>query len=90
MAGHTLKIQAVPACQRLTEDVGYPKHREHMSAVLMWMKYSPHWRVFIDRLDREFLQWGVNFLLPFPEDILRLIYRRRQTSLTAEMKEAAN
>jgi hypothetical protein len=54
--------------QRLTEDVGHPKLREHMSAVLMLMKYSPHWRVFMDRLDREFPQWGTNFLLPFPED----------------------
>jgi hypothetical protein len=54
--------------QRLTEDVGHPKLREHMSAVLMLMKYSPHWRVFMDRLDREFPQWGSNFLLPFPED----------------------
>jgi hypothetical protein len=53
--------------QRLTEDVGHPKLREHMSAVLMLMKYSPHWRVFMDRLDREFPQWGTNFLLPFPE-----------------------
>ena len=54
--------------QRLTEDVGHPKLREHMSAVLMLMKYSPHWRVFMDRLDKEFPQWGANFLLPFPED----------------------
>jgi hypothetical protein len=54
--------------QRLTEDVGHPKLREHMSAVLMLMKYSPHWKVFMDRLDREFPQWGSNFLLPFPED----------------------
>jgi hypothetical protein len=32
------------------------------------MKYSPNWRVFMQRLDREFPQWGKNYLLPFPED----------------------
>jgi hypothetical protein len=45
--------------QRLTEDVGHPKLREHMSGVLMLMKYSPDWRVFMERLDKELPQWGV-------------------------------
>jgi hypothetical protein len=52
----------------LTEDVGHPKLGEHMSAVLMLMKYSLHGRVFMERLDREFPRWGTNFLLPIPED----------------------
>jgi P63C domain len=54
--------------QRLTEDVGHPKLREHLAAVVMLMKYSPTWRVFMDRLDKEFPQWGKNYLLPFPDD----------------------
>ena len=54
--------------QRLTEDVGHPKLREHLAAVVMLMKYSPDWRVFIERLDKEFPQWGKNYLLPFPEN----------------------
>ena len=54
--------------QRLTEDVGHPKLREHLAAVVMLMKYSPNWRVFMDRLDIEFPQWGKNYLLPFPDD----------------------
>jgi P63C domain-containing protein len=54
--------------QRLTEDVGHPKLREHLSAVVMLMKYSPNWQVFMDRLDREFPQWGKTYLLPFPDD----------------------
>jgi hypothetical protein len=54
--------------QRLTEDVGHPKLREHLGAVVMLMKYSPTWRVFMDRLDVEFPQWGSNYLLPFPDD----------------------
>jgi hypothetical protein len=53
--------------QRLTDDVGHPKLREHLAAVLMLMKYAPNWRVFMDRLDREFPQFGDNMLLPFPE-----------------------
>jgi len=34
----------------------------------MLMKYSPDWRVFMERLDRELPQWGSNYLLPFPDD----------------------
>jgi hypothetical protein len=54
--------------QRLTEDIGHPKLREHLAAVVMLMKYSPNWKIFMDRLDHEFPQWGDNFLLPFPDD----------------------
>jgi hypothetical protein len=54
--------------QRLTDDIGHPKLREHLAAVVMLMKYSPDWEVFIDRLDREFPQWGDTKLLPFPDD----------------------
>lgn len=54
--------------QRLTEDTGHPRLREHLAAVVMLMKYSPNWRVFMDRLDQEFPQWGANYLLPFPDD----------------------
>jgi hypothetical protein len=34
----------------------------------MLMKYSPDWQVFMDRLDKEYPQWGANYLLPFPDD----------------------
>jgi hypothetical protein len=34
------------------------------------MKYSPDWRVFMDRLDKEYPQWGANYLLPFPDDYI--------------------
>ncbi len=54
--------------QRLTEDVGHPKLREHLAAVVMLMKYSPNWEVFMDRLDQEFPQWGTTYLMPFPDD----------------------
>lgn len=54
--------------QRLTEDFGHPKLREHLMGVVMLMKYAPNWQVFMDRLDREFPQWGDTLMLPFPED----------------------
>jgi P63C domain-containing protein len=54
--------------QRLTDEVGHPKLREHLAGVVMLMKYSPNWRVFMDRLDHEYPQWGKTLLLPFPDD----------------------
>ena len=54
--------------QRLTDDVGHPKLREHLVGVTMLMKYSPDWRVFMDRLDKEYPQWGKTMMLPFPDD----------------------
>jgi hypothetical protein len=35
--------------------------REPLAAVVM-MKYSPDWKVFMDRLDRAFPQWGKSYL----------------------------
>jgi hypothetical protein len=54
--------------QRLTDDVGHPKLRQHLEGVIMLMKYSPNWKVFMDRVDHEYPQWGNNLLLPFPDD----------------------
>lgn len=54
--------------QRLTEDIGHPKLREHLAGVVMLMKYSPNWKIFMDRIDMEYPQWGKNYLLPFPDD----------------------
>lgn len=54
--------------QRLTDDIGHPKLREHLAVVLMIMKYSPNWQVFMTRLDNEFPQWGSSLMLPFPEN----------------------
>lgn len=54
--------------QRLTDDIGHPKLREHMAAVIMLMKYSPDWKTFMQRLDKEFPQWGDTMMLPFPDN----------------------
>ncbi len=53
--------------QRLTEDIGHPKLREHLVGVIMLMKYSPSWRIFMERLDKEYPQWGKTLMLPFPD-----------------------
>jgi hypothetical protein len=34
----------------------------------MLMKYAPDWQTFMDRLDREYPQWGQTLLLPYPTD----------------------
>lgn len=54
--------------QRLTEDIGHPKLREHLAAVVMLMKYSPNWQIFMERLDKELPQWGDSWMLPFPDN----------------------
>ena len=54
--------------QWLTETDGHPKLREHLAAVVMLMKYSPNWKVFMERLDIEMPQWGETMMLPFPDN----------------------
>jgi hypothetical protein len=54
--------------QLLTDDWGDPRLREHFTGVVMLMKYAPDWRAFIDRLDKEYPQWGSTLMLPFPDD----------------------
>jgi hypothetical protein len=49
----------------LTDRLGHPKRREHLKGVLMLMKYPATWQVFMERLDREFPQWGKMLMLPF-------------------------
>jgi hypothetical protein len=56
--------------QRLTDEIGHPKLREHLAAVVMLMKYSPDWKEFMSRLDRELPQWGETLMLPFPDDYM--------------------
>ena len=34
--------------QRLTENFGHPKMREHFAGVMILMKYATNWRVFMD------------------------------------------
>lgn len=53
--------------QGLTENYGYLKLQEHLTAVTMLLKYSANWTTFMERVDREFPQWGTPMMLPFTE-----------------------
>ena len=51
--------------QRLTEDVGHPRLREHLAAVVTVMKLSVDYDDFISKLDRTHPRYGENYELPF-------------------------
>ncbi len=48
----------------LSEDVGHPKLREHLSAVIALMKASDNWDGFKRSLDRALPKYGTTMLLP--------------------------
>jgi hypothetical protein len=58
--------------QRLTGDIGNPKLREHLTGVVMLMKYSPDFQTFMSRLDKEYPRWDRTLSIPFPEQPKRL------------------
>lgn len=51
--------------QRLTGNIGYPKLREHLGAVVATMKLSNQYGDFMEKLDRIAPRYGQNMLLPF-------------------------
>jgi hypothetical protein len=54
--------------QRLTEDVGHPKLREHLASVITLMKISTDYSQFEHLLDRVHPRFGQTPELPFPDD----------------------
>jgi hypothetical protein len=54
--------------QRLTQNVGYPKLREHLGSVVTLMKLSSDWNDFRDKLDRIHPRFGDTMMLPFDEE----------------------
>jgi hypothetical protein len=50
--------------QRLTTNVGYPKLREHLGAVVAIMRLSNHWHDFMAKLNRLHPRYGETMLLP--------------------------
>jgi P63C domain-containing protein len=52
--------------QGLRPNYGHPKLREQLTGTTMIAKYSPTLEVFMDRLDKEYPQWGKTMTLPFP------------------------
>lgn len=53
--------------QRLTEDVGHPKLREHLASVVTLMKISPSYAQFERHLDQVHPKYGDTPELPFDE-----------------------
>jgi len=55
--------------QRLTEDVGHPKLREHLASVITLMKISHNYDQFKHHLDVAHPRYGDNFEVPFDDDV---------------------
>jgi hypothetical protein len=51
--------------QALTRNIGYPKLREHLGAVVAYMTISKDYRDFITKLDRFRPRFGEQYQLPF-------------------------
>jgi hypothetical protein len=54
--------------QWLTEDIGHPRLREHIAAVIALMRASTSWTSFHRMLQRALPRYGTNLELPFSED----------------------
>lgn len=50
--------------QRLTNNLGYPKLREHLGSIVTMMKLSSSWHEFMERLDRLHPRYGETMQLP--------------------------
>ncbi|MCP3960752.1 MAG: hypothetical protein GY719_23150 [bacterium] len=50
--------------RRLTEDIGHPRLREHLKAVLALMKISDDWDEFIHYMDKALPRWTDTLRLP--------------------------
>ncbi|MCL5808642.1 MAG: P63C domain-containing protein [Deltaproteobacteria bacterium] len=53
--------------RKLTNDIGYPKLREHLASVITIMKLSEKYHDFLDKLDRIHPRYKDTQLLPFGE-----------------------
>ena len=51
--------------QRLTEDVGHPKLREHLASIIALMRAADSWQQFKSMLDRALPRYGDTPYLPF-------------------------
>jgi hypothetical protein len=54
--------------QRLTQNAGYPKLREHLGSVVTIMKLSTDWKDFCAKLDRLHPRFGDTMMLPFDDE----------------------
>ncbi|MBN3571319.1 P63C domain-containing protein [Burkholderia cenocepacia] len=53
--------------QKLTQNIGYPKLREHLGSVVTLMKLSDNYRDFIQKLDKIHPPYGKTMQLPFDD-----------------------
>jgi hypothetical protein len=51
--------------QGLTRNIGYPKLREHLGAVVAYMTMSRDYFDFIEKLDQFHQRFGEQYKLPF-------------------------
>ena len=54
--------------QRLSNNIGYPKLREHLGAVVAVMKLSRDWADFTQKLDQICPRFGDTYQIPFNEE----------------------
>lgn len=65
--------------QRLTQNVGYPKLREHLGSVVTLMKLSEDWEDFTGKLDQLHPKNDGDQMLPLEPTVTRSAKRRPQT-----------
>ena len=53
--------------QWLTPDLGHPKLKEHLAAVIALMRASPNWNALLRNIQRAFPKFGDQSSLPFEE-----------------------
>jgi hypothetical protein len=54
--------------QKLTDDVGHPKLRDHLTSVVTLMKISSNYQQFLQHLDVVHPRYGDTLLVPFEEN----------------------
>ena len=54
--------------QRLTDDIGHPKLREHLASVITLMRASSNWRNFYSMLNRSLPRWDTTLPMPIDYD----------------------
>lgn len=53
--------------QSLTSNIGYPKLKEHLGAVVALMRISETWQDFVSLLDRHYPRYGDTMQLPYDD-----------------------
>jgi hypothetical protein len=54
--------------QSLTSNIGYPKLKEHLGAVVALMKISKDWESFLNLLNEHYPKYGDTVMLPMNYD----------------------